>query len=299
MNLNVAHSDSNPQLSLPTGPHAIIRGGRRERTATDEGWYKSQFRVEHSRLVDREIYMRLSYFASLNVERIAYPSMARLARETMVDVRTAQRSMRRLEDRGLIDCISRVGGHRPGKYRVTPGVTVCHPRGDSLSPDVIRKGSKHDQDPKIFLSDGGDAQAQDPATEGAPVKRAEEVESVSIFPSQESEPQWANPKQVALLYAVSRKLGYSLSDEQALRFDDMEHSGKKPIIDRLLAEEQIRAAQGDVPPPPKAAPSPRHEVVQHVGKIRERPTCTEHRWAAVASDGIANCFNCDAERNIS
>ena len=99
-----------------------------------------------------------------------------------------------------------------------------------------------------------------------------------------------------MLFAVARKLGREVLETEARAFEQLSHEGKKRTLAPLLAEEQLLAAQGDVPPPPKAAPSPRHEVVQHVGKLRDRPQCTDgHIWSLVAEDGWQNCATCGAE----
>ena len=70
-------------------------------------------------------------------------------------------------------------------------------------------------------------------------------------------PAFKNPAQVGMLCAVARKLNYALTDGETLRFDGMEHAGRKALLDRLLAEEQIAAANDEVPPPPKKPRAPR------------------------------------------
>ena len=101
-----------------------------------------------------------------------------------------------------------------------------------------------------------------------------------------------------MLFKLQRKLGYRADDGQAGAFDGLEHADRKRILDKLLAEEQLAAAQGKVTAPPKAEPSPRHKFPLPVArnKVRERPACTEHRWTPPASDGISNCFDCDEEK---
>ena len=100
-----------------------------------------------------------------------------------------------------------------------------------------------------------------------------------------------------MLFKLQRKLGYEANDEQARVFDGLEYADRKRILDRLVGEEQIAAAQGKVTAPPKAEPSPRHKFPLPVArnKVRQRPTCETHRLTPPASDGISNCVNCDHE----
>ena len=110
---------------------------------------------------------------------------------------------------------------------------------------------------KTSLSVNADAQTIDPGA-------VEEVEVICLpFPSQEQEQEKAsapvpketvfvNENQVKLLFKLQRKLGYRADDEQARVFDGLEHADRKRILDKLLAEEQLAAAQGKVPAPPKA-----------------------------------------------
>ena len=58
-------------------------------------------------------------------------------------------------------------------------------------------------------------------------------------------------------------------------FDGLEYAYRKRILDRLVGEEQLAAAQGKVTAPPKAEPSPRHKFPLPVArnKVRERPSC--------------------------
>ena len=109
-------------------------------------------------------------------------------------------------------------------------------------------------------------------------------------------PAFKNPAQVGMLYSVARKLDYSLSDAEALRFDALHHADKKVILDRLLEEEQDKALHGEVAPPPKKPRAPRAEVAVERKPKPDRPSCVEHRWTEPASDGISNCANCDAEK---
>ena len=108
-------------------------------------------------------------------------------------------------------------------------------------------------------------------------------------------PVFKNPAQVGMLYAVARKLDYELTDKQALRFDAMEHPGRKALLDRLLSEEQEAALHGEVAPPPKKPREPRAEVAVEREAKAERSCTGEHRWSEPASDGFMNCVMCDEE----
>ena len=301
---NLAHTSDgvSSQLNLPVGPFAALRGGRRERTDEDKAWYGEQFKVDHDRPVDSAVYIRLAYYGSLNVGRLAFPSVARLAREcSHISERTAQRALRRLEARGIIACLNRKGGHKPGTYLVVgagvvPGPADCHPWGDKVTPEVIREGNN--QETKNLLS--AIAHTQDPALSVNPQK--EILESLDLpspekarAPVPNADPIFQNPAQVRKLFKLQRKLDYQANDQQAIVFDGLEHPDKKRIIDRLEAEEQIAAANGEVAPPPKKPKAPRAEVAVERKPKPERPSCVEHRWTPPASDGIQNCYDCDEE----
>ena len=125
--LNLAHSDgalSSQQLSLPSGPGALLRGGRRERTDEDKAWYSKQLAVKHSKHWDKVVYEKVAYYASLNPGRLAFPSVPRVAREVLCVRRTVQYALRRLESVGLIECTSRGCGRSTSTYRVVGRLEV-------------------------------------------------------------------------------------------------------------------------------------------------------------------------------
>ena len=146
----------NPQLSLPSGPGALLRGGlapRRERTSEDRAWYSGQLRdIRHSRLTDKVVFERLVFYASLRPERVAFPSVGRMAREALVSERTVQYSLRRLETVGLIACISPGRGRTTSVYRVLDP-TDCASVAQSLrvsgatgAPKGFKSRSKETED---------------------------------------------------------------------------------------------------------------------------------------------------------
>ena len=51
---------------------------------------------------------------------------------------------------------------------------------------------------------------------------------------------------VKLLFKLQRKLGYRADDKQARVLDALEHAVTKRILDALLEQEQLAAAQGVV-----------------------------------------------------
>ena len=299
------------QLSLPTGPFAVLRP-RRERTDEDREWCNEQMAVPHEKLIDKAVFERLAFYGSLNPDRTAFPSMARLSREALCSERSVRYALRRLESVGLIECLDHKGGRKTSRYRVV-GSTECRAGGQEMpgraapvAAEVLKEGKPEvrTKDPSLSVND--DAQTVDPGAVEE-VKMPEEVICLLPFPSkkkqeQESAPEpkgtvFVNKKQVDLLFKLQRKLGYRADDEQAGVFDGLEHADRKRILDKLLAEEQLAAAQGKVTAPPKASPSPRHEFPLPVArnKVRQRPTCEKHRWTPPAADGVRNCYDCDAE----
>ena len=192
------------------------------------------------------------------------------------------------------------------RHSVTPGVTESHPRGDRESPNDKREGKSVST--KIFKAS---VQTIDPSEPKAEPKNKgkKEVFLYSLFPSQEqerekapvpqaSEPVFQHRKQVGMLYSVARKLNYTLSDDEVLRFDALEHTRKKVILDRLLAEEQEAALRGEVESPPKKPQKPRATRAGVISERKPKPerVCVgQHRWTPVADDGIRNCIYCAAE----
>ena len=296
------------QLSLPSGPGALLRGGRRERTDEDREWHSEQSKVKIPSVYYREVYRQMAFLGSCNPGRVCFAAHSTIARERGISVKTVQRAVKYLAHEGLIRCISVGAGRSTGKYQIlgrsaSPSSVDSESTLGGLGVHQIEEGI--DQRTKTSLSVNDDAQTIDPdAVEE--VKIPEEVICLP-FPSQEQEQKasapgpeetvFVNENQVKLLFKLQRKLGYRADDGQAGVFDGLEYADRRRILDKLLAEEQLAAAQGKVPAPPKAAPSPRHEFPLPVARktVRERPTCLEHRWTPAASDGVQNCYGCDEE----
>ena len=270
--------------------------------------------VPHEKLIDKSVYERMAFYGSLNPDRTAFPSMARLAREALCCERSVRSALRRLESRGLIECLYFKGGRKTSRYRVV-GSTECRAGGQEMpgraapvAAEVLKEGKPEVKTKDLSVSTN--AQAIDPVAVEE-VERPEEVICLP-FPSPQKQEQeqeqkasapvpeeivFVNENQVKMLFKLQRKLGYRADDGQAGVFDGLEHADRKRILDKLLAEEQLAAAQGKVTAPPKAEPSPRHKFPLPVArnKVRERPVCETHRWTPPASDGISNCFDCDHE----
>ena len=305
----------NPQLNLPTAL-GLVRP-RRERTDEDRDWYSEQLAVPHEKLIDKAVFERMAFYGSLNPERTAFPAVKRLAREALCSERSVRYALRRLESSGLVECVSPGCGRSTSRYRIV-GSSDCRAdlqtvqvRPAPVAPNVLKEGNSV-------------SKSKDPSLTAASVKSIDPdlLEKVAKqigvdclpFPSQEQKQEqeqeqkasapvpeetvFVNENQVKMLFKLQRKLGYRADDGQAGVFDGLEHADRKRILDKLLAEEQLAAAQGKVPAPPKAAPSPRHEFPLPVVRktVRERPTCSEHRWTPAASDGVQNCYGCDAEK---
>ena len=307
-----------PALPAPprrTGPLGIVRV-RRERTTGDREWYAAQLAVQHSKHWDKVVYERVSYYGSLNPERLAFPSVARVAREVLCSARTVQRTLRRLEERGLIKCLSREGGRGTAQYlvvgqRVTPGMIESHPRGDRESPEVLREGISVSTKISSFTAgvksiDRAPTQTEGPKKEivCTPLPSPKQEKAKALIPKEQDpatpsrEPVFTHSKQVALLFKLQRKLGYLATDEQAGVFDDLEYCDKRRILGKLLEEEQLAAALGQVEAPPPKPRAPRFAApVSTAPKRSEPPSCvTGHRWTAPASDGVQNCVACNAEQ---
>ena len=297
------------QLNIPTGPTALLRGGRRERTDADKHWYTKQLAVQHVKLIDKALFDRMAFYASLNPERMAYPSVARLGRDALCSARTVQRALRRLESAGLVECLTRVGGRATGRYLVlgrhdvTRGVTLCHPWGDRESPEVLREGkststkisygndsvqtidpseTRRDSPEKAFQNQYFPSQEQ--KQEKAPVPKA---------PERPKKPKFAFPKIVARWFKLMRKLSYECTDDMAMAFDKLpSHQEKKVVIDGLEAEERDLAHQGKLSFGPVPKPKRLGELPATSGTAaymdRYRMAC-EHVPAADLASSCARC----------
>ena len=298
------------QLNLPSGPVGLIRE-RRDRTAEDRTWHSKQLAVPHMNRIDKLIFERLAFYGSLNPERTAYPAVKRLAREAPCSERSARYALRRLETSGLIECVFPGRGRSTSRYRVGrcgSDLQTVPVRPANGAPKVLKEGIDHTNKD---LSMNTSVKSIDPAPTQSPEK---EVVLTSLsFPKQKQEkakapvtkeqepkapePVFRNNPQVKLLFALQRKQGYEANDEQAHVFDGLEYDDRKRILDKLLAEEQIAAANGEVSAPPPKPRAPRFNPVSFAPKRAEPPSCvTGHRWSEAASDGIKNCTRCNAEQ---
>ena len=300
----LAHTERQDQLNLPTGPISLVRP-RRERTDEDREWYSKQLSVQHAKRIDKLVYERLAFYGSLNPDRTAYPSVKRIADEALCSERSVQYAVRRLESVGLIECLYDKGGRVTSRYRVVgstdcrAGVQTVHPRGASVAPEVLREGKRVSKNTSLsaVVQTLDPSESETKAEEGVictPIPSRERKQEKAPLPKAQ-EPSFQNSKQVGLLYAVARKLDYELTDKQALRFDAMEHAGRKALLDRLVNEEQKAALHGEVAPPPKKPREPRAAVPIEREAKAERSCTGEHRWSEPASDGFMNCVMCDEE----
>ena len=261
-NLNVAHINDgvSSQLNLPTGPVGLVRP-RRERTDEDREWHSEQSKVKIPSVYYREVYRQMAFLGSCNPGRVCFAAHSTIARERGISVKTVQRAVKYLAHEGLIRCMSVGAGRSTGKYQIlgrskSPSSVNSESTLGGLGVHQIEEGIDQ-RTKKTSLSVNADAQTIDPGA-------VEEVEVICLpFPSQEQEQEKAsapvpketvfvNENQVKLLFKLQRKLGYRADDEQARVFDGLEQADRKRILDKLLAEEQLAAAQGKVPAPPKA-----------------------------------------------
>ena len=276
---------------LPFGPWVSLSGGKRARTDEDRAFLSDAFKVKAGGASATALYRCLAFYSSLTERRIAYPSQSTMAGYCDMSARQVRRLLSKLLSDGWIVCVDRKSGRAPSTYQLAQRGHDVHVNEDIMSYKEGRQVTKK------TLSLRVDAQTIDPS---------EQEVDCAILPSQEQkqekapvpkapEPVFQNRRQVGMLCAVARKLGYVLSDEQALRFDAVDHERKKAILDRLLAEEQEKALRGEVEGPPKKR-APRADVVISKPKPAPERLCAgEHRWTAAADDGIRNCLYCAAE----
>ena len=306
-NLNVAQHTSDgvsSQLNLPTAL-GLVRP-RRERTDEDRQWHSEQSKVQIRNPYFREVYRQMAFLASCNPGRLCFAAHSTIARkagtsEKAISTKTVQRAVKYFESEGLILCISVGSGRTPGKYQLlgrstSPSSMDSQSTLHGLRVHQIEEGIEQvtkREDPSLTTDT---VKSIDPAL----VEKVEKQIGIDClsFPSPEpsADGEYQHPKQVGMLCAVARKLGREVSEHEQRAFDKLSHERKILTLKPLLEAEQSLAAEGVVTPPPKTAPSPRHEVAHHHdGKSTSRPSCVEHRWTPPASDGISNCFDCDHE----
>ena len=287
----------NPQLSLPTGPGALLRGGRSTRTDEDRDFLASAFKVRAGGVSATAIYRCLAYYASLSDRRIAYPSQSTIASYCDMSVRQVRRLLPKLEADGRIVCLKRKRGAYSSTYELARIGQDVLLEWDKVS---YEEGREEERSKSLSLET---CEAQ---VKAKPTKPPKKLEPLSGFPSPDpdpgasapvaEEPVFVHPKQVGMLYSVARKLGKPISDEEALRFDDMPHEKKKWILDPMLATEQQASMEGLVPPPPpKLVPQ---FVVGEVRKSVKKPSQENYRhvWHGPDSDRLFVCAVCAEER---
>ena len=293
MSPNLAHTleGVSNQLNLPTAL-GLVRP-RRERTDVDKAWHSEQVKVQIQNANYREVWRQMVFLAGCNPGRLCFAAHSTIASkagtdEKAISTKTVQRAVKYLMGEGLIRRISVGAGRSTGKYQILG-------RSKSLA-SVPKKSMQRGQ--KVHQIEEGIEQVtkrKEPSLTTDTVKSIdpallEKVEKqIGIdclpFPSLKQEQEqkasapvleetvFVNENQVKMLFKLQRKLGYRADDGQAGVFDGLEHADRKRILDGLLAEEQLAAAQGKVTAPPKAEPSPRHKFPLPVArnKVRERP----------------------------
>ena len=315
----LAHTEQPNQLSLPSGPVGLVRPRREpapelpfmaacRETTTDRDGKK----LPGSRKV---VFLALASRVSPAQGPTCWPSLATIGRDSGLHVATVIRALVDLE-KGFLISVERGGGRQNNVYTVLPVVPHSTPKEkpalaqcDSSSRRVRDKeegrANKENKNPLSAVAQTLDPDAVEEVEIPEEViclpfpslKQEQEQEQKASAPVPE-ETVFVNENQVKMLFKLQRKLGYRADDEQAGVFDRLEHADRKRILDKLLGEEQLAAAQGKVTAPPKAEPSPRHKFPLPVArnKVRERPSCVEHRWTPPAEDGVRNCYDCDEEK---
>ena len=246
------------QLPLPTGPLGVVR---RERSSEDRLWYNEQLSVQHEKLIDRSVFQRMAFFGSLNPERIAFPAVARLAREALCSERSARYALRRLESSGLVECVFPGRGRSTSQYLVVG--TSCRTdlqdvqvRPAPVAPNVLKEGNKRSSKDLAFKDK---AKSIDPE---------EKEVNLSLFPSLQEQKQEKAPvpkkqkKPVVFSFEamarkwfkLMRKLGRYCDDTMALAFDKKPHREKTSILNDLEAVEQEQVYLGRMDAPPLTRP---------------------------------------------
>ena len=200
------------QLSLPTGPFAVLRP-RRDRTDSDRDFLADAFKIRCGGVGATALFRCLAYFASLSPRRIAYPSQKTMAGYCDMSVRQVRRVLRKLEQGGVIVCVERKGGRCSSTYALSQmGQTV--PKPDILSPKERRKNAD-----KKALSLSADVQTQDH------VEKSKAVDLVLVPSLSRSEEKTAPvrknvfPKQVGKYCKLRRKLGLEVNHAMETEFD--------------------------------------------------------------------------------
>ena len=301
-----------PQLALPTGPIALLRGGRLDRTEEDRDFLSEAFKVKAGGASATALYRCLAYYASLTERRIAYPSQSTMATYCDMSVRQVRRVLSKLQNDGLITCLNRKQGACSSTYELSRRGQYVPFKWDILSPNKEREG-KNKRTKALSLS--ADVQAQDHGE----TDEDKEV-NLSLFPSLSQEQEKASapvtenryeiqtnttqvvaqavchafPKVVALWCALRRKLDLEVNHTMETEFDKLPHRDKVRIINYLEAQERELVHQGRLAPPPITKPKSigylPTKAVAAADEALHRATC-QH---VPAADLPINCEKCGA-----
>ena len=153
-------TDDETQGTLPPGPtHIAARSNRTpEQVESNRVFMAAAGRVEFGRHENtrRAVFMAFAYFGSFGPERVCYATVEHVAERAKVSARTVQRHSPALVSRALISAPTRAGGHVPTVWKILVsepapierGLTLCRPRGDSVSPNIRDRGSSSGPRPK-------------------------------------------------------------------------------------------------------------------------------------------------------
>ena len=173
------------QAALPTGPtHVAARSNRTPaEVESNRVFMAAAGRVEFGRHENtrRAVFMAFAYFGSFGPERVCYATVEHVAERAKVSARTVQRHSPALVSRELIYAPTRAGGHVPTVWKILlsepapieRGLTLCRPRGDSVSPDIRDRGSSSGPRPKGASAPqkrNGKNCGSGPVTTAAPLK---------------------------------------------------------------------------------------------------------------------------------
>ena len=267
--LHTVARDAPQKTTLGPNPLHVIKS--RPRTDEDKAWYADQLKVEIRNLYHREVYRQMAYYGSCKPARLCFAAHSTIAKEKGISVKSVQRAVKHLEHEGLIRRLSVGSGRETGKYQIL---------GRSKSPYRVPQESMQGGLGVHQIEEGIEKRIQKPfssrceaqfrgAKPTSPTKELEPTKSLEGFPSpapgQEKasapvaeEIKFQHPGQVAKLFKLQRKLGYTADDKQAEVFDGLEHVDKARILNQLEAEEQQAALRGEVSAPPPKALTPRH-----------------------------------------
>ena len=257
-----AQPDLDPQAQLPTGPtHVASRCEPRALPDNTDFWKAVRSYTSTSRGSSRRnVYRAVAFYVSLTDQRECYAAVASLSARAGLGTTATRTQLRMLEREGSLEAVGgRSGGRSKGtRYRLVlpdenPTLSVGLNPTLSVAKERNRKRTIFPKYVHTDVQTGCEVQ-QPPATDTQTFSQ-----DPSSFPSKAADNGKNFGPQTRLYAKLYRKLQTdrwpALTDTLLSQFDALDYGAKKQTLDTLLAQEETKAAKGEVTLPPSGMAS--------------------------------------------